>query len=206
MSESTENVPMRERRRQVRAFRKEKGLTLAKLGERVGLSESALHRFENGKRGISVEKWSKLQRVMFEGEGHGLQRRFDSREFADVALELEIISWLQKNINGSVCPKTKTWLAAEMDAALARQRAMELAELAYEENGIQKPGAITLLPVRTTESGDSPAFPVSPIEDRPAPLRRLALPKPENFQACLVWNREQEENLKAEGWQEVKSE
>jgi transcriptional regulator with XRE-family HTH domain len=59
-------LPLRERRRLVRAFRKQTHLTLVELAELVGLSHAMLSQFENGKVNLSEASWVRLYEAMGE--------------------------------------------------------------------------------------------------------------------------------------------
>src|SRR5271155_956131 len=60
MDTTAKKVPLRQRRKMVRSFRKHARLNLAKLGELSGLSQPMLSRFESGKRNLSDAAWERL--------------------------------------------------------------------------------------------------------------------------------------------------
>lgn len=57
---SEKKPPLRDRRRLVRTFRKQTGLTLVDLGKLAELSNPMLSQFENGKVNLSDESWKRL--------------------------------------------------------------------------------------------------------------------------------------------------
>lgn len=76
MPETTEAkiVSLGQRRKLLRTFRKQFGITLDDLGELAGLSKAMLSRFESGKRDLSADAWShlleKISELVSEGQGN----------------------------------------------------------------------------------------------------------------------------------------
>jgi transcriptional regulator with XRE-family HTH domain len=63
MSE-TDAVPLSKRRKLLRTFRKQYGITLDELGDLTDLSKSMLSLFENGERDLSLEAWARVLAAM----------------------------------------------------------------------------------------------------------------------------------------------
>lgn len=76
MPETTEAkiVSLGQRRKLLRTFRKQFGITLDDLGELAGLSKAMLSRFESGNRDLSADAWSylleKISELVSEGRGN----------------------------------------------------------------------------------------------------------------------------------------
>lgn len=60
----TAKVPLGQRRKLLRAFRKQYGITLTDLGKLAGLSNPMLSQFENGNRDLSAEAWTRVLKAM----------------------------------------------------------------------------------------------------------------------------------------------
>src|SRR5690242_18164572 len=56
----TEQVTLQQRRKTLRQFREEAGLSLEDLGKACGLSRSTLSRFENGERDLSEDAYNRV--------------------------------------------------------------------------------------------------------------------------------------------------
>lgn len=63
MSE-TDAVPLSKRRKLLRTFRKQYGITLDELGDLTDLSKSMLSLFDNGERDLSSEAWTRVLTAM----------------------------------------------------------------------------------------------------------------------------------------------
>jgi|HubBroStandDraft_6_1064221.scaffolds.fasta_scaffold624439_2 transcriptional regulator with XRE-family HTH domain len=64
MPENPTKVPLRERRKLLRLFRKQNRMSLSALGELAGLSQPMLSQFENGDRDLSEEAWTRVLDAM----------------------------------------------------------------------------------------------------------------------------------------------
>src|SRR5580704_2046878 len=64
MPENPTKVPLRERRKLLRLFRKQNRMSLSALGELAGLSQPLLSQFENGDRDLSEEAWTRVLDAM----------------------------------------------------------------------------------------------------------------------------------------------
>jgi transcriptional regulator with XRE-family HTH domain len=145
-----ENIPIRERRKLVRDFRKHLGLTLTEFGGLAGVSHPMLSQFETGKGGhnLSDEAWKrvlnavkvaqaeyswkpggakarKIADKLGVGTHEGLAREIGppARRYAENLRGL--IGRLQANVRpGDVA--TKEWLDAELAAVEANEKAMEM--------------------------------------------------------------------------------
>jgi transcriptional regulator with XRE-family HTH domain len=60
MPENPTKVPLRERRKLLRLFRKQNRMSLSALGKLAGLSQPMLSQFENGDRDLSEEAWARV--------------------------------------------------------------------------------------------------------------------------------------------------
>jgi transcriptional regulator with XRE-family HTH domain len=63
-SDATAKVPVHRRRKLLRAFRKQYGITLTEFGKVAGLSNPMLSQFENRARVLSDEAWSRVLAAM----------------------------------------------------------------------------------------------------------------------------------------------
>ena len=85
---SDKKLSLRDRRRLLRAFRKQTGLTLVELGKLSGLSNPMLSQFENGNVNLSAEAASRLLAVIGESPvmTANLITRVSERAFNSVGL------------------------------------------------------------------------------------------------------------------------
>lgn len=92
-------VPLRKRRRLLRAFREQYGLTLIEFGELTGLSFSMLSQFERGDRDLSSEAWMRvlaaIQKVLIEDNARRKQER---EKAAETAAKLGVPTLLSTDI------------------------------------------------------------------------------------------------------------
>jgi transcriptional regulator with XRE-family HTH domain len=63
-SMTAKKVPLRERRKRLRKFREQYGITLAELGNVAQVSESMLAQFESGEGNLSVDDWARIVLAM----------------------------------------------------------------------------------------------------------------------------------------------
>lgn len=70
MSDNTERaektVPLGQRRKMLRTFRKQYGVTLVEFGQLCNISNPMLSQFENGDRNLSAEAWTRVATAMQE--------------------------------------------------------------------------------------------------------------------------------------------
>ncbi len=165
MSETTETktVPLGQRRKKLRTFRKQYGITLAKFGKRAGVSQPMLSQFERGDSNLSDEAWAGVLKAMTD-----LISEDGSKRFAEITkakgtaaklgaevgtLEGDVYLGIERQYDANAREKLKrecgtidrlrsgaannsrikAWLDAEMEAARAVEKAMNCAELAHAD-------------------------------------------------------------------------
>src|SRR6185437_8861500 len=63
-TEKAKTVPLHKRRKLLRAFRKQYGITLAELGKVAGVSQPMLSQFERDDRDLSAQAWTRVLGAM----------------------------------------------------------------------------------------------------------------------------------------------
>lgn len=102
----TQNVPLRERRKLLRAFRKLYGITLVELGKLADLSNPMLSQFERGIRDLSPEAWTRvlaaMAKLLEEDENRRSQERAKAAEIAAKlgAVPNNFSSWALEFVSG----------------------------------------------------------------------------------------------------------
>lgn len=219
-----ENIPLRERRKLIRDFREQIGLTLREFGKMAEISHPMLSQFETGEGGhnLSDDAWKRVLKAVEVAQAEnawkpGAER---ARKIANrlgvgthEGLAREVGPAAQRYVKGlrgligrlqdSLLPgdtARKEWLDAELAAVAANEKAMELCSRLEGAT----PGVDAKMVMYIPANADVIVNPSNtPTSAQIADARRERTEEP---QVRLAWNREEEEKLKAEGWKEVKSE
>jgi transcriptional regulator with XRE-family HTH domain len=219
-----ENIPLRERRKLVRDFRENLELSLREFGRLAGISHPMLSQFETGEGGhnLSKEAWKRVLRAVeiAQAENGWKAGASKARKIANrlgvgthEGLTREIgpqaqrfakgLQGLIQRLQDKVPPDDaarKAWLDAELAAAIANEKAMELCS---RLEGAM-PGVDAKMVIYIPAKADVIVNPSNtPASGQIAGSQRARTEEPE---VRLAWNPKEEAELKAAGWKEVKSE
>jgi transcriptional regulator with XRE-family HTH domain len=117
-------VPLRERRKLVRSFRKQTGLTLKALGELAGLSFAMIAKFENGTRDLSEASWTRLREAM-DNFAHtateNYKERIDAAKETVARLSPEAVERIRENANRILAGDFPIKESEELDSYIAER-------------------------------------------------------------------------------------
>lgn len=148
MPETTEAqiVSLGQRRKLLRTFRKQFGITLDDLGDLAGLSKAMLSRFEAGKRDLSADAWSHLLEKISElvSEGQGNLRWDPAKRLAGIAKARQTAAKLGVSVAQSIHSPTlaeqlqQYSLMPRKELAAVAGDLLEIAQRAIHESAIDK--------------------------------------------------------------------